>query len=93
MPAAGRPDLHILARFLDRMAEGGPKPFSRSRLQRAVGLNYDLFRKYMAILVERGWVDRREGPAATEEYVLSAEGHRVRRELAAWLATLFGGRI
>jgi predicted transcriptional regulator len=88
MPAAGRPDLHILARFLDRLAEPGARPLSRSRLQRAVGLNYDLFRKYLAIVVERGWVDDADGRLA-----LSAEGHRVRRELAAWLATLFGGRI
>lgn len=91
MPAAGRPDLHILARFLDRLAEPGAKAFSRSRLQRAVGLNYDLFRKYLAILVERGWVVAT--PGEKEEFILSAEGHRIRRELAQWLANLFGGRL
>lgn len=92
MPAAGRPDLHILARFLDRMAEPGADGFSKSKLQRAVGLNYDLFRKYLAILVERGWVTA-SGKEAKETFALSAEGHRIRKELAAWLATLFGGRL
>ncbi len=92
MPAAGRPDLHILARFLDRLAEPGVKPFTKSRLQRAVGLNYDLFRKYLGILVERGWVAS-SGQEDKETFVLSQEGHQIRKELAAWLATLFGGRL
>ena len=92
MPAAGRPDLHILARFLDRLAEPEAKPFTKSRLQRAVGLNYDLFRKYLAIAVERGWVTAKDAEAQ-ETFTLSPDGHRVRKELAAWLASLFGGRL
>lgn len=92
MPAAGRPDLHILARFLDRMAEPGVGPLTKSKLQRAVGLNYDLFRKYLAILLERGWITA-SGQDSKEIFLLSHDGHRVRKELAAWLATLFGGRL
>ena len=92
MPAAGRPDLHIVARFLDRLAEPGTGPLTKSRLQRAVGLNYDLFRKYLAILVERGWVAS-SGQDDRETFVLSEDGHRIRKELVAWLATLFGGRL
>ena len=92
MPAAGRPDLHILARFLDRMAQPGVGPFTKSKLQRAVGLNYDLFRKYLAVLLERGWVTAL-GKDARETFVLSEDGRRIRKELAAWLATLFDGRL
>jgi predicted transcriptional regulator len=91
MPAAGRPDLHILARFLDRMGAPGAGSFSRSKLQRAVGLNYDLFRKYLDILLERNLIERTQGK--TEAFKISQEGQRIRAELLAWLSNLFGGRL
>lgn len=95
MPPAGRPDLHIVARFLDRLAE--PGPWTRSTLQRGVRLNYDLFRKYLDLLVERGWVkaSRAKGSGAKEKetFGLTPAGHKLRSDLVAWLEGLFGGRL
>jgi predicted transcriptional regulator len=62
-----------------------------SRLQRAVRLNYDLFRKYVGFLHGRGLLDRgapAEEPAA---WRLTAAGHALRGDMLAWLARLFGG--
>lgn len=91
MAAAGRPDLHILARFLDRMGEPGAGAFTRSQLQRAVRLNYDLFRKYLDVLLERGLVAPKGG--TKETFVITAKGRAVRVQLLAWLADLFGGQL
>lgn len=89
MPPA-RPDLHVLVRFLDRMV-AEPASWSRSRLQRAVGLNYDLFRKYLGILVQRGLIEEVAGPDGG--FRITSEGIRVHGELARWLRDLFGGRV
>jgi predicted transcriptional regulator len=78
----GRPDLHVVARFLDALAAG---PRSRSALQRAVGLNYDIFRRYLGLLVERGQVE-----VVDEEVRLTPMGIRLRAELLEWLRRLFG---
>jgi predicted transcriptional regulator len=78
----GRLDLHVVARFLDALMEG---PQSRSRLQRAVAVNYDIFVRYLALLVERGYL-----ADAEERLSMTAEGQRLRNELRAWLETLFG---
>lgn len=86
-----RPDLHVLARFLDRMAAPGAPEFSRSALQRAVGLNYDLFRKYLAILLERGLVENTPGKG--DNLRITAEGQRVHAELVRWLDDLFRGHL
>jgi len=53
-----RPDLCVLARFLDRLAGAGSE-HSRSSLQRATRTNDDVFRSYLALL------QRRAGPSGS----------------------------
>lgn len=89
MPVAGRPDLHVVARFLDCMCRPGEGAFTRSRLQRAVRLNYDLFRRYLELVVERGLVAADDQDPET--FRVTEDGRRVHRELVAWLHDLFGG--
>ena len=91
MTGPGRPDLHVVARFLDRLQDAGPRGLTRSALQRAVGLNYDVFRKYVDLLSARGWVGPAAGPGV--RYALTKDGARVRAELVAWLGSLFGGTL
>ena len=87
-----KPDLHIVARFLERMAESGQPPWTRSRLQRAVRLNYDLFRKYLDILLQRGWIEA-NGANEKEQFSITPAGVKLGKDLANWLATLFGQRL
>jgi len=91
MPAAGRPDLHVVARFLDRLAGPGAGSLTRSRLQRAVGLNYDLFRRYLDLVVAKGLVERLPGPP--ESFQLTSKGRSTLAELARWLDDLFSSRF
>lgn len=73
------------------MGEPGAGAFTRSQLQRAVRLNYDLFRKYLDVLLERGLVALDGGKK--EAFVITAKGQKVRAELVSWLADLFGGQL
>lgn len=83
MAAPWRPNLYVVARFLDALHEG---PRSRSDLQAAAGVNYDIFRRYLAFLGERGYV-----ALGDQTVTLTAAGLRVRTELRAWLAEFLQG--
>lgn len=73
-----RPNLYVVARFLDALHEG---PRTRSDLQSAAGVNYDILRRYLAFLETRGYaVARVDGTVA-----LTVAGARVRSELRAWI--------
>lgn len=49
-----QPNLYVVARFLDRLAEG--KAWTRASLQSACGVNYDIFRRYLDLLTARGFL-------------------------------------
>lgn len=78
-----RPNLYVVARFLDALHEA---PRTRSQLQAAVGVNYDILRRYVEVLEVRGLlrVDEDGTLRAT------AEGRRVRAELRAWIERFLG---
>lgn len=52
----GRPDLFVLARFLDRLSE--PRTWTKTQLQLAVRLNYDQFLRCLELLESKGYVHR-----------------------------------
>lgn len=53
VPPPERPDLYVVARFLDRLVEA-PEGIPRAKLQAAVRLNYDLYRSYLSLMIDRG---------------------------------------
>ncbi len=76
-----RPDPYVLARFLERIHE---RPgLSRSALQRAVGVNYDVLRNYLAFMEARAWIVDADG------IHLTRAGEGVRRDTLDWFASLF----
>jgi len=83
-----RPDLYVVARFLDRLAHA-PEGVTHARLQLAVRLNYDLYRSYLALLVDRGFakVDRDE---KGERVVPTDAGISAQAKLLAWIRDAFG---
>lgn len=87
---AWRPDLYVLARFLQRLWRPDVT-LTRSALQRAVGLNYDLFRKYLAFLESRGLVSVVKDAEGRDVVRLTKEGLRLHDDLTRWLTSLFGG--
>jgi len=76
-----------VARFLERLAE--PGPWTRSRLQRAVGVNYDVFRRYLDLLVAKGHVQGLDKDGK-EEFVLTVSGQKLRSDFVEWTRQMFG---
>ncbi len=81
-----KPDLFVLARFLDAL-HGRPGGLSRSALQRATRVNYDIFRAYLDLLDGRGL-------AASDDQgnvALTPAGAAARERLLDWIEDVLGG--
>lgn len=50
-----RPDLYVVARFLERLSRP-ESTYTRSRLQAATKVNYDIFRSYVCLFEVKGWL-------------------------------------
>jgi predicted transcriptional regulator len=87
-----RPDLYVLARFLDALHSSG-QPMKRTNLQMQVGLNYPRFIEYLEWLVSHELVLKKEEDG-TELYSLSPQGLDAYHRLVAWIReTMKGMRI
>ncbi len=82
-----RPDLYVVARFLDRLGPGDA--WSKGKLQPAVRLNYDLFIRYLEALQERGLVAR-SGEGRDETIRITEAGQALRRRMVEWIEAVFG---
>lgn len=89
MTPPDRLDLRVVARFLDALAGpgGASRGLSRSRLQLAARVNYDIYRAYEAALVQRGLLALEGDPATV---TLTARGIEVRQRLLRILADVLG---
>ena len=88
-----RPDLYVLARFLDVLHSNG-QPMKKTNLQMGVGLNYPRFKEYLEWLVSHGLIFQRTDEGGTELYSLSPQGLDAYHRLVAWIReTMKGMRI
>jgi predicted transcriptional regulator len=88
-----RPDLYVLARFLDAMHSNG-QPMKKTNLQMRVGLNYPRFIEYLDWLVSHGLVQQSKDEDGAEVYSLSQQGLDAYHRLVAWIReTMKGMRI
>jgi predicted transcriptional regulator len=83
-----RPDLYVVARFLDRLDDPGVV-WTRSSLQTGVRLNYDQFRRYLDFLQRRGWVAIGKADGRSPRITLTASGRDAWTRLLAWIEDLF----
>ena len=83
-----RPDLYVVARFLDRLHDAGGS-YRKTELQLAVRLNYNVYKKYLAWLEARRYVGVRAGPEG-ERIHLTAEGRTAHARLVAWIKETLG---
>jgi predicted transcriptional regulator len=86
-PDGFQPNLYVVARFLDALARPGPAP-SRTQLQLAVGVNYDILRRYVEFLERKGYAAVDAGKVETVR--LTPQGHALRAELVTWIARFLG---
>jgi predicted transcriptional regulator len=88
-----RPDLYVLARFLDKMYDNH-LPLKKTNLQMRVGLNYPRFMEYLEWLISHGLIQQTVDDEGTEVYSLSSQGVDAHRRLVAWIReTMKGMRI
>jgi predicted transcriptional regulator len=87
-----RPDLYVVARFLARLREPD-RTHTRSSLQAAVRVNYDLFRAYLAWLLERGFVTVKPVEGGSDEIRLTREGFEAHGRLVSWVRDVLGDRF
>jgi predicted transcriptional regulator len=87
-----RPDLYVLARFLDVLFDNA-QPMKKTNLQMRVGLNYPRFVEYLGWMVSHGFV-RQTVEEGTELYSLSQQGVDAHHRLVDWIRdTMKGMRI
>ena len=84
-----RPDLYVLARFLDALHSDG-QPMKKTNLQMKVGLNYPRFIEYLEWMVSHGLVLQQDDGGA-ELYALSKEGLDAYHRLVAWIRETMKG--
>jgi predicted transcriptional regulator len=84
-----RPDLYVLARFLDALYSDG-QPMKKTNLQMKVGLNYPRFIEYLEWMVSHGLVLQQDDGGA-ELYALSKEGLDAYHRLVAWIRETMKG--
>jgi len=79
-----RPDLYVLARFLDTLYQNG-RGMKKTNLQNRVGLNYPRFMEYLEWMISHGLVERETDETGSELYSLSRQGIDAHRRLVAWI--------
>lgn len=88
-PKPWRPDLYVLARYLEALRERD-RAYTRRQLQMAVKLNHDLHARYLAFLEERGYVVFREDDRGVETARLTAKGVEAYHRFVGWVRELLG---
>lgn len=87
-----RPDLYVLARFLDILYENG-QPMKKTNLQMRTGLNYTRFSEYFDWMMSHGFMQKSDGDEGGL-YSLSPQGIDSYHRLVAWIReTMKGMRI
>jgi len=88
-----RPDLYVLARFLDTLHVNG-QPMKKTNLQMRVGLNYPRFMEYLEWMVSHGFLFQTKDAEGAEVFSLSQQGLDAHNRLVAWIRdTMKGMRI
>jgi len=86
-----RPDLFVVARFLERLWREG-EPMVKTRLQVAANVNYDVFARYLAWLQSRGLVVLENNPDGHERVAITEKGKRGYRQLVEGMNEFVRGR-
>jgi len=90
-PPLDRPDLFLVARFLERLWRE-PGPILKTHLQMAANVNYDVFLRYLAWLRARGLVMLDNNSNGHERVSITEKGKRAYRRLVEWLDDFSPGR-
>jgi predicted transcriptional regulator len=88
-----KPDLYVVARFLDIMYKNGPA-MKKTNIQMLLGLNYPRFIEYLDWLLKHNLVVETFDEAKQEKIVLTPKGYDSYHRLVDWIKeTLDGVKI
>jgi predicted transcriptional regulator len=90
-PLLDRPDLYVVARLLERLWRE-EKPMLKTRLQVASKINYDVFRRYLSWMSERGLVTVENCLDGHERVQLTEKGGEAYRKLVRWINEVIHNR-
>jgi predicted transcriptional regulator len=84
-----RPDLYVVARFLEKLlAKGGSR--RKTELQMAVGLNYNVYTKYLEWLESKDLVHTREDDERLKLVSITPKGLETYKKLVTWIEEVIG---
>jgi predicted transcriptional regulator len=83
-PPFDRPDLYVVARVLERLWRE-EKPMLKTRLQVASRVNYDIFRRYVSWMSERGLIALENSADGHERLYLTPKGQEAYKKLVQWI--------
>jgi predicted transcriptional regulator len=89
VPGAWRPDLYVVARFLEALY-ATERTHTRRQLQMAVRLNHDLFTRYLAFLVDRGLILLVTDMDGRETARITPKGREAHHRFVGWVKELLG---
>ncbi|MFQ5910333.1 MAG: winged helix-turn-helix domain-containing protein [Thermoplasmata archaeon] len=89
-PPPSRPDLYVVARLLERLWRQD-EPMLKTRLQVAANVNYDIFSRYLAWMLEKGLVRKEMADDGHERVILTREGAEAYRKLVQWINNVVRG--
>lgn len=84
-----RPDLYVVARFLERLWRD-ERPHRKTDLQMAVRLNYNVYKKYLDWMLEKGLIQVSVERDGGERIAITPKGLSTYRTLVEWIKDTVG---
>ncbi len=86
-----KPDLYVVSRFLEKLiASGGSR--RKTELQMAVGLNFNVYTKYLDWLENKGLINVREDAERSKHISLTPKGIETYKTLVKWIKDVIGNQ-
>jgi predicted transcriptional regulator len=84
-----KPDLYVVARFLEKLiTTGGSR--RKTELQMAVGLNFNVYSKYLEWLETKGLIRTAEEDERSKYVSLTPKGMDTYKTLVKWIKDVVG---
>lgn len=90
MPSLEKPDLYVVARFLDIMYRTG-SPMKKTNIQMLLGVNYPRFTEYLEWLLNHKLVEQVKDDDGAERIALSMQGVEAYHRLVDWIKETMQG--
>lgn len=84
-----KPDLYVVARFLERLWKEG-REFKKTELQMAVGLNYNIYMKYLRWLENKELIKLVKIDKKHDRIAITPKGIEAYRSLVEWIRETIG---